>query len=221
MLNPKILPEIFYEDNHLIVLGKPAGLLSQGEKTGDENLVDWLRQKVGRKYVGLVHRLDRNTSGIMVVAKRTKAASRLSAFLVEGHIRRSYLAFVEGKLNQEVLWQHRLWKDPKLNKVEVVSRNHPQGKDASLRARPTRETVWRGRNLTLVEYVLETGRSHQIRVQSAKEGFPILGDHKYGKPPFDFPRPALHSFEITFPHPMDVEKIMNFKAPLPADMGSL
>src|SRR6185312_17156504 len=87
-------PKILFEDQHLIVLSKPAGLLSQGEKTGDENLVDWLRTYLGRPYVGLVHRLDRNTSGIMVVAKRTKSAQRLTDALQKGDLHRSYLGWV-------------------------------------------------------------------------------------------------------------------------------
>src|SRR4051812_21602955 len=105
-----LIPKILFEDPHLLVLDKPAGLLSQGEKTGDENLVDWLRQYLGRPYVGLVHRLDRNTSGVMVIAKRTKSASRLTEALQAGKIDRSYLAWVEGRLERPVRWEHYLWK---------------------------------------------------------------------------------------------------------------
>src|SRR6476646_8222582 len=92
-----LTPKIIFEDPNLIVLSKPAGLLSQGEHKGDPNLVDWLRIYLGRPYVGLVHRLDRNTSGIMVVAKRTKAAQRLTEQLQSGKLERTYLAWLEGK----------------------------------------------------------------------------------------------------------------------------
>src|SRR6185437_13087446 len=101
-LPPEILfPEILYEDTHLIVLSKPAGMLSQGEITGSRNLVDWLRSYLDRHYVGLIHRLDRNTSGAMVIAKRTKSAQRLTASLEKGEIARSYLAWVQGKLGPD------------------------------------------------------------------------------------------------------------------------
>src|SRR3954468_14683249 len=106
-------PRILFEDTHLIVLAKPAGLLSQGEHTGGENLVDWLREYLGRPYVGLVHRLDRNTSGIMIVAKRTKSANRLTEALREGALEREYLAWVEGACEpgREFRGEHRLLKD--------------------------------------------------------------------------------------------------------------
>ena len=106
--DPATDPKIIYEDTHLVVLSKPAGLLSQGEKTGDINLVDWLRDYFGRHYVGLVHRLDRNTSGIMVVAKRTKAAQRLTLALQKGELNRIYRAWLIGTLSQPVRWKHFL-----------------------------------------------------------------------------------------------------------------
>src|ERR1700722_17281453 len=104
-------PLILFEDQHLIVISKPAGLLSQGEKTGDENLVDWARAYVKRNYVGLVHRLDRNTSGAMVLAKRTKSAQRLTDSLQKGELTRSYLAWVQGEVREKTRWRHFLLKD--------------------------------------------------------------------------------------------------------------
>lgn len=112
-------PPILFEDAHLVVLCKPAGLLSQGEHTGDNNLVDHLRKYFGRHYVGLVHRLDRNTSGIMVVAKRSKSAERLTKALQTGTLRRSYLGWIEGVLfsgkNKEtpLVWEDWLYRDEK------------------------------------------------------------------------------------------------------------
>lgn len=211
-------PKILFEDNHLLVLSKPAGLLSQGEKKGDPNLVDWLRAYLGRPYVGLVHRLDRNTSGIMVVAKRTKSAERLTRALQEGKIFRSYLAWVEGTLDQEKRWAHYLLKDRQKNLVRVVNKGTPDAKEAILTATPLERSIWNSRPVTLVEFVLETGRSHQIRVQAAAEGHPLIGDSKYNRRHGgDFPRPALHSHRLVFEHPVQHE-LMKFIDPLPPDL---
>jgi 23S rRNA pseudouridine1911/1915/1917 synthase len=206
---------ILFEDQHLVVLSKPAGLLSQGEKTGDENLVDLLRAHFGRHYVGLIHRLDRNTSGIMIVAKRTKAAQRLTDALQEGQILRSYLAFVDGHLKASRRWQHFLLKDAQTNRVKVARDPQTGYKSAILQARPLFQDQYQGRPITLAEFILETGRSHQIRAQASFEGHPLLGDVKYGGTS-SFPRPALHSYHLEFAHPMS-KQLMRFDAPLPED----
>jgi len=212
---------LFFEDQHLIVLSKPAGLLSQGEHRGDPNLVDELRTYLGRHYVGLIHRLDRNTSGIMIVAKRTKSAQRLTTALQAGKIFRSYLAWVQGSLTQKTRWSHFLKKDPKQNLVKVVS---PQGKEgekqAILTVQPIQSGFWKQAQITLVEFILETGRSHQIRVQSAFEGFPLLGDIKYNPKGIAYSRVALHSHRLEFPHPMSGETL-KFIDPLPEDLAVL
>ena len=218
MTHPNI--KFIFEDQHLAVLSKPAGLLSQGEITGDENLVDLLRAHFGRNYVGLVHRLDRNTSGIMVVAKRTKAAQRLTDSLTSGRMKRTYLAWVEGELRGEVEWRHRLLKDEKKNVVRVIQNGLGSGQEAVLRAVSVRPGKWKSLSVTLIELELETGRSHQIRVQAAHEGYPLLGDVKYGsgsEASRSFGRPALHSHRLSFPHPM-TEEVLHFEAPIPADM---
>jgi 23S rRNA pseudouridine1911/1915/1917 synthase len=215
-------PNIIFEDTHLIVLSKPAGLLSQGERKGDPNLVDWLREYLGRNYVGLVHRLDRNTSGIMVVAKRTKAARRLTQAMQEGKLKRTYLACLQGKLLRRATWVHWLLKDTERNQVEVVSEKHLKAKKAILHVKPISHGQVDGLTLTLAEFELETGRSHQVRVQTAEEGYPVLGDPKYGQAARNskrgtLSRPALHSSRIQFPHPM-TEEALTFEAPLPKDM---
>ena len=220
---PTLVPQILYEDPNLIVLSKPAGLLSQGEHTGDENLVDWLRVYLGRPYVGLVHRLDRNTSGLMVVAKRTKAAQRLTSALQEGKILRTYLAWLIGTLPRPARWVHQLKKFEKTNLVKVVSSG---GKQAVLSVNPVAKAIWKGTPLTLAEFKLETGRSHQIRVQAAYEGFPLLGDIKYGitrgalnsGSAGSFHRVALHSFHLEFPHPIS-NVVLKFDDPLPDDLA--
>lgn len=216
---------VYFEDQHLIVICKPAGLLSQGDQSGDENLVDILRDYFGRHYVGLIHRLDRNTSGCLVVAKRTKAANRLTDALTQGKLKRAYLGWLYGSLQGSAVWKHRLIKDEELNKVEIAPPGSRQGKEAVLSVQKLGEGSYEGKALTLARFELQTGRSHQIRVQAAAEGFPLLGDIKYGRPQtrqsdHHFGRPALHSSEISFPHPMSGE-IMHFEAPLPQDMHKL
>ena len=211
-------PRILFEDAHLIVLSKPAGLLSQGESKGHLNLVDALRSYWGRHSVGLVHRLDRNTSGIMVVAKRTKAANRITQSLQEGTLIRTYLGWVIGDLKKPAHWVHFLEKNPKTNTVKVV----PSGrKKASLFAFPKMSIKKQGEILTLVEFRLETGRSHQIRVQATHQGFPLLGDPKYKtSPALSFSigmRMALHSYKVQFPHPISKE-ILSFQDDLPNDL---
>jgi 23S rRNA pseudouridine1911/1915/1917 synthase len=223
----ELTPRILFEDTHLAVIDKPAGLLSQGERTGDRNLVDWLRVHFGRNYVGLVHRLDRNTSGVLVVAKRTKSAQRLTESLQQDRLRRRYLAWLTGTLpaGESVRWRHHLLKDEARNLVRAVRPGTPGAKSAELMAVGRVTARWRGLELTLTELVLETGRSHQIRAQAAAERHPLLGDRKYlgtGAPAAagEFPRTALHSWTIEFPHPMGGET-MAFSASLPADLREL
>lgn len=214
-----IEPKIFFEDPHLIVLSKPSGLLSQGALQGEENLVDWLRHYLKRHYVGLIHRLDRNTSGLMVVAKRTKSAQRLTQSLQNDQMKRVYQAWVLGRLESKVTWQHQLKKDNRRNEVQVVLKG---GKESSLIASPIEVIKWQGVVLTRVEFRLETGRSHQIRVQASYENYPILGDRKYGKvpSPVKFPRLALHSTYLEFPHPMSSETLI-FQDPFPYELQAI
>jgi len=216
---PALAPRVLLEDTHLVVLDKPAGLLSQGEHTGDINLVDWLRGYFGRHYVGLVHRLDRNTSGVMVVAKRTKSAQRLTASLQKGALKRSYLAWVEGRVTAPLSLRHFLLKNERTNEVRVVREGSPGAKVALLQATPARHGVYQGTALTLLEIELDTGRSHQIRVQCAAAGHALLGDRKYARNPalLAFSRPALHSHRIEFPHPMGGE-LVRVECPMPADL---
>lgn len=213
-----LIPEILFEDTHLVVLNKPAGLLSQSDQTGEPSLVDWLRTHFGRHYVGLIHRLDRNTSGIMVVGKRTKSSRRLTESLQKGKLRRTYLAWVLGNVEGPLELKHFLEKNEKTNEVRVVQTG---GKLALLNACPLRKGTWQGMPLTLLEVELETGRSHQIRVQFAHIGHPLLGDPKYGKPETQgFGRPALHSWKLSFPHPMSGEE-QSFEAKEPQDWKNL
>jgi 23S rRNA pseudouridine1911/1915/1917 synthase len=207
---------IFFEDAHLIVLSKPSGLLSQGEVQEQENLVDELRVYLGRHFVGLVHRLDRNTSGLMVVAKRSKSAQRLTASLQKGDLRRSYLAWLHGHFKAPLRLEGTLKKNEATNLSEVVRGGTPGGKLCALTLSPVLLASWQDQPVTLAEFELETGRSHQIRVQSSHRGFPVLGDLKYGNRD-GMSRLALHSHQISFPHPMSGE-VLSYVDPLPDEL---
>jgi 23S rRNA-/tRNA-specific pseudouridylate synthase len=138
--------------------------------------------------------------------------------LQEGKILRLYLAWLVGHLERESIWKHQIQKNSKTNQTHIVQKG---GKTASLKVTPVRFSIIHGTPLTLAQFQLETGRSHQIRVQSAYEGFPILGDKKYTSPRIKIPsfhRLALHSFFLEFPHPM-TQEILQFEDPLPEDMS--
>ena len=214
---------ILFEDQHLIVLSKEPGLLSQGDSSGEISLVDLLRVHFGRNYVGLIHRLDRNTSGLMVVAKRSKSADRLSEQLRIGELVRQYHAVLWGSFKdpRETLWEHHLKKDERTNEVRVVRPGIPGAKIATLRVHPIKgfHHPVSGDPITLARFSLETGRSHQIRVQSEASGHPLIGDTKYGNRSSMalFSRPALHSATLEFLHPMTKEK-MSFVERYSSDM---
>jgi 23S rRNA pseudouridine1911/1915/1917 synthase len=216
---------ILFEDQHLIVLSKAAGVLSQGDHSGDASLVDLLREYFGRHYVGLLHRLDRNTTGLMIVAKRSKSAERLSEQLQKGELTRTYHAILMGDLytntveNSAVRWDHWILKNETTNEVRIVNSQTPKAKHASLQVTPIQLLNAGGMAVTLAKFELETGRSHQIRVQSQASGHPLIGDTKYGnaKSMALFSRPALHSSQIEFFHPISREK-MAFQERYSADM---
>ena len=216
-------PRIIFEDTHLLVLDKPPGWLSQDDASGEMSLVGWLQQYLGRPYVGLVHRLDRNTSGLMVVGKRTKSARRLTEALQKGLLKRQYQALLVGKLVRPTDWAHFLVKDEATNKVTVYRKSPgPEAKTASLTVRPLTTAFVQDVPVTLAEFELQTGRSHQIRAQAAFEGLALLGDTKYStadsrKLSHLLERPALHSFHLSFPHPMTGE-VQSFSLALPNDM---
>ena len=227
---------IIFEDQHLVVLQKPAGMLSQSDHSGQLSLVDALRTHFGRHYVGLIHRLDRNTSGIMIVAKRSKAAERLTAQLQDGRLKRSYLAWIEGALQDsghsqssenlgaetvsKIRWENWLLKNETTNEVKAyppsTHKPHPNAKRAALHLSVLQHSERAGNPITLCRFELETGRSHQIRAQAAFHGHPLLGDRKYGSK-IEFPRPALHSHRIEFEHPLS-HVPMTYECPLPPDL---
>ena len=216
---------LLFEDNHCLVVDKPAGLPSQPDDSGDACLVDLvaadLKQrynKPGNVYVGLVHRLDRPTSGVVLIAKTSKAAARLSAQFHDGIVEKTYLAVVEGHpLIEEGTWVDLLVKDRQRNVVRTVGSNERD----SVEARVSFRVVELFDRTTLMELKPLTGRSHQLRVQLASRGLPIIGYRKYGAKSTLIardgrPRVALHAYQLKFNHPTRGEAL-EVLAPLPAD----
>lgn len=179
---------VIYEDNHLIAVVKPAGLLTQGDKTGDESLLEQVREylknkykKPGNVFVGLVHRLDRNVSGIVLFAKTSKGASRLSEQIRNHEVDKIYTATVEGIVSPtKGKLEHYLDKDEGLNKVQISDKPIQGYKKVVLEFEVLSQFTIHNTPVTSLKIHLETGRSHQIRAQLAHIGHPILGDIKYG-----------------------------------------
>lgn len=215
-----ISSQIVFEDNHIVVLIKPQNLLSQGDETGDENLVDLLKNyikvkynKPGNVFVGLVHRLDRPTGGLMVFAKTSKAASRLSEQIKEGDFEKVYLAALVGALKEkEGTLVNYLEKNEDTNIVKVLSYAKSGAKKAQLKYRLLEDNT----KLSLVEVELITGRSHQIRAQFANIGNPVFGDAKYGGDIVKGWDLALWAYKLSFIHPTTKEVIV-FKSEPPMD----
>lgn len=178
--------KVLYEDNHLIVVYKSAGVLAQGDKTGDQCLMDQVKQYLREKYnkpgnifLGLVHRLDRPVQGIVLLAKTSKGAARLSEQFRDQTVEKIYHALVVGQLPQsQGLLMHFLKKDEASNKTTVYEREIAGSKRAEL----AYEVIRSGVTHSLLKIRLGTGRGHQIRAQLAAMGCPIVGDVKYGAP---------------------------------------
>jgi RluA family pseudouridine synthase len=195
--------DILYLDNHLLVINKAPGMLAQGDQTGDETVLTlgkaYLKayfNKPGRVFLGLVHRLDRPASGIMVLARTSKAARRLTDQFRRREPVKRYMAIVEGSCKSEEHCLDYLVKENRT--VRVVDSGYPGAKRAVLQWR----TVAHREGMSLVDVNLETGRSHQIRVQLAHRGHPILGDFRYGaRRPFDGRNLALHGYFLSVTHP--------------------
>ncbi len=214
--------EVLYEDNHLLAVLKPAGLLVQGDRSGDDTLLDvagdYLKQKYdkpGRVYLGLVHRLDRNVSGVVLLARTSKAAGRLSRQFRDGMVKKVYQAVVAGRpVNQE--GELRSWLAAKGDARGVTrAANEPfTGARESLLRYHVLET--RG-GWSQVEVLPVTGRRHQIRVQFSLAGHPLLGDVKYGSGRrLPDHRIALHAVSLEVAHPVGGEPLA-LTASIPGD----
>lgn len=199
--------DVLYEDNHIIVVLKPANILSQGDITGDMDMLSLVKtyikekyHKPGNVYLGLVHRLDRPTSGIMVFARTSKAAARLSKQIQQHQFEKKYLAVVHGLFSQKI----GIMKDY-LSRQDVCSLigDALTGKYAELSYQVLEENI--EQHLSLVDISLKTGRHHQIRVQFSSRGFPLHGDSRYGK---DRNKSlCLVAYSLSFFHPITKERL--------------
>lgn len=205
---------VLYEDNHIIVVEKDINIPVQEDASKDLDLLTMIKQylkekynKPGNVYVGLVHRLDRPVGGIMIFAKTSKAASRLSEQVRTNKIDKYYYAVVMGKFSKKIgEMEDHLLKDNKLNITKV----DPNGKLARLNY----EVVDFKDNYSLVKIKLETGRSHQIRVQFSSRNHPLFGDQKYNKAVKQKEQIALFSYKLGFIHPISHD-YMSFELPVP------
>ncbi len=213
---------IVYEDNHLLVVVKPQNIPVCGDSSGDQNLLDLLKQyivetynKAGEAYLGLVHRLDRPTGGVMVFAKTSKAAARLAENIKKGEMEKKYFAVTVGTMrDKRGVLENMLLKNAEKNMVYAVPSTTVGAKKAILQF----ETVNAVDGLGLVDIKLITGRSHQARVQLATQNTPIYGDQKYGqgKSPANT-NLALWAVQLRFPHPTTKE-IMIFRVLPPEEL---
>ena len=200
---------LIYYDNHIIVVRKPAGMLVQGDNTGDISLFEITKSyiknkynKPGNVYLGLVHRLDRPVSGVIVFARTSKAAARLNEQIKKRKIKKTYWALVHGHPPVRGDYVDYINRN---RKTSTISSNK-KGKKAEL----TYRLIKKSDNISLIEVDLVTGRHHQIRVQFANRGYPILGDFLYGsRQKYGNRTLALHAFELSFYHPVQNTE-MNF-----------
>jgi 23S rRNA pseudouridine1911/1915/1917 synthase len=210
--------DVLYEDNHLLAINKPAGLPTMGVSAGETSLVTWARDyikhkynKPGNVYIGVVSRLDSLVSGVVVLARTSKAASRLTAQFHDRQTEKLYWAWVAPGLQPDKdQWTDWMRKDERRRCMVVCTPEQREAKEAKLSYTVLRRE---GRGVML-EVRLETGRKHQIRVQCAHHGYPILGDTKYGSS-HPFPHGiALHARYLTIEHPTQKTPV-HLAAPLP------
>ena len=228
--------DVIYEDNHIIIVNKQSGEIVQGDKTGDRPLSDIVKDyikeryaKPGAVFLGVVHRLDRPVSGLVIFARTSKALSRLNKMFAEGEVHKTYWAIVRrgeklevrgersevrGQRNDE--WhtlEHWIVRNEKQNKSYAYDTEKPNAKKAILKYRP----IGHSDNYTLLEVRLLTGRHHQIRCQLAAMGCPIKGDLKYGAPRSNPDGSiSLMARRVEFIHPVSKEPIV-VEAPVPND----
>lgn len=202
---------VLYEDNHIIVVMKPQNVASCPDESGDDNLLDRVKayvktkyEKPGNVYVGLVHRLDRPTGGVMVFAKTSKAAGRLSEQMKSGDFEKKYLTVLVGIPNTE---SGTLTQYLKKNTVNNMVYLCPQGTDGAKLASLDYRIFAKTDSLSLAEIRLHTGRSHQIRVQMAGMSHPVYGDMRYGGEKAVKGKLALWAYSLSFTHPVTKERM--------------
>ena len=213
--------KILYEDNHIIVVVKPAGIPVQQDKTSDLDMLTIIKaylkekyNKPGNVYLGLVHRLDRMVGGVMVFAKTSKAASRISEYIRQKNVKKRYLAIVNGKMDvtgKTVELKDYLVKNERLNMSRVVDKSVKGSKESILEYKVIKNFKYNNKEYSLVDIDLHTGRHHQIRVQFANISHPLYGDIKYGNKINKVGQNlALFSYYLSFFHPTK-DEYLEFK----------
>lgn len=213
--------KILYEDNHIIVVVKNPGIPVQADKTGDMDMLTIIKEyikekykKPGNVYLGLVHRLDRMVGGVMVFAKTSKAASRISEYIRQKNVKKRYLAIVNGKMDvtgDVVELKDYLVKNERLNMSRVVDKSVKGSKESILEYKVIKNFKYNNKEYSLVDIDLHTGRHHQIRVQFANISHPLYGDIKYGNKINKVGQNlALFSYYLSFFHPTK-DEYLEFK----------
>jgi len=220
MLRPN---QILYEDNHLLVVNKPADLVTQGSKLGQSSLGHLAKQylktkynKPGNVYLGIVSRLDKLTTGVIVLARTSKAAARLTQAFQSRDINKTYQALIEKKdIPKSKTLTDFVRKNESSRKMEICTQNAGNAKNAVLHF----QVQDHYESVSHLKIKLETGRKHQIRLQLSHFGCPILGDRKYGSSIKFTNGIALHSTSLAFTHPTTKEPL-TFTAPLPSEWNT-
>lgn len=210
--------DILFEDNHILVVSKPQNMPTQADDSNDKDLQNLLKEyliekynKPGNAYLGIVHRLDRPTGGVIVFAKTSKAAERMSEGIRNGEFDKNYLAVTVGNLKvKKQMLTNYLLKNSETNTVRIV----PQLTEGAKIARLQYNFLENSENLNLLDIELYTGRSHQIRVQLAGQGTPIYGDSKYGSDKIKTTSAlALWAYKLSFEHPVTKNKMVFISYP--------
>lgn len=207
--------KVIYEDNHILVIEKPINVPMQEDSSEDMDVIrlakEYLKNKYnkpGNVYCGLVHRLDRPVGGVVVLAKTSKAASRLSESIRTNRMNKKYCAIVVGQLPNEKVLKDYLIKDDKTNTSRVTCEKYGKYSELSYKVLDRKD------NLSFIQIDLKTGRSHQIRVQFASRNCPLYGDQRYNKDARVGQQIALWATELSFPHPT-TQEIVSFESNLP------
>lgn len=209
--------KIIYEDNHLLVVEKPSGILTQADDTKDLDMYNLLKEyirveynKPGEAWLGIVHRLDQPVAGVMVFAKTSKAASRLSNQIRLNEWKKQYLVITDNVPHEnKAIYTDYLYKDRRNNNSYVVDKNHPNSKYSVL----SNEVISTNENKALLKVDLETGRSHQIRVQLASRNIPIYGDFRYNDKPKKNSDLKLFAYKLEIIHPTKKERMTFMSKP--------
>ncbi len=207
--------KVIYEDNHILVIEKPINVPMQEDSSEDMDVIrlakEYLKNKYnkpGNVYCGHVHRLDRPVGGVVVLAKTSKAASRLSDSVRTNKMNKKYCAVVVGDLPNERVLKDYLIKDDKTNTSRVTSEKYGKYSELSYKVLDRKD------NLSFIQIDLKTGRSHQIRVQFASRNCPLYGDQRYNKDARVGQQIALWATVLSFPHPT-TQEILSFESNLP------